>query len=585
MSARPAAAPAPTRWGALRRAAALVHPRRGRLALSILLGAGAILAAVTLLAVAGVLISKAALRPEILSLTVWTVSVRALAITRALLRYLERLVSHDLAFRVLADLRVRFFARLAPLVPEGLAGLRGGDVLSRFVADVDALQDLYLRALGPPLIAAVVIAVVGVAMAIVLPVGAVVLVCALVAAALVVPALAGAATRASGRRQAPARADLTAELVEVVQGAPELALAGREDDWAARVRAADARLMRTQRRDAIVAGLAMGLGGLIAGVALLGVTIAGVGATSGGTLDGVLLAAAVFVALGAFEAVTPLPDAAQRLNACAAAAQRLEEISDAPVPVVDPPDPAPLPAGGDLVAVGVSVRFTGRGDAALEDVTLRVAPGARVAVVGRSGAGKTTLARLLVRFRDPDAGAVELGGLDLRRTGQDELRHAVRLASQEAHLFTTTVRQNVLLANPDADDAAVLAALERAGLGPWIAALPLGLETNVGEEGTQVSGGQRRRIALARAFLSDARFLVIDEPTAHLDPRGARELLADLGADRSDTRGMLVISHTVEGLEAFDEIVVLDGGRVAERGTHAALLARGGAFAALVAAL
>ncbi len=175
MSAQPAAAPA-TRWAPLRRAAALVHPRRRRLALSILLGAGAILAAVALLSVAGVLISKAALRPEILSLTVWTVSVRALAITRAVLRYLERLVSHDLAFRVLADLRVRFFKRLSPLVPEGLAGLRGGDVLSRFVADVDTLQDLYLRALGPPLIAGVVIVAVGVAMAIVLPVGAVVLV-------------------------------------------------------------------------------------------------------------------------------------------------------------------------------------------------------------------------------------------------------------------------------------------------------------------------------------------------------------------------------------------------------------------------
>ncbi len=342
--------------------------------------------------------------------------------------------------------------------------------------------------------------------------------------------------------------------------------------------------MRTQRRDAIVAGLAMGMGGLIAAAALLGVTIAGVAATHDGTLDGILLAATVFVALGAFEAVMPLPDAAQRLNACAAAAQRLEEITSAPVPVADPPDPRPLPPAGDLLVSGASVRFPGREDAALDDVTLRVAPGARVAVVGRSGAGKTTLARLLVRFRDPDAGVVELGGLDLRSTGQDALRHAVRLASQDAHLFTTTVRQNVLLARPQAGDADVLAALDRAGLGAWIAGLPEGLDTQVGEDGAEVSGGQRRRIALARAFLADARFLILDEPTAHLDPRGARELLATLGADRRDARGILVISHTVEGLEAFDEIVVLDGGRVAERGTHAELIARGGAFATLVAA-
>jgi ABC-type transport system involved in cytochrome bd biosynthesis fused ATPase/permease subunit len=222
------AAAASTRWGALRRAAGLVRPHRRRVVVSILLGAGAVLAAVGLLAVAGVLISKAALRPEILTLTVFTVSVRALAITRALLRYLERLVSHDLAFRVLADLRVRFFTRLAPLVPEGLAGMRGGDVLSRFVADVDALQDLYLRAIGPPLIAAAVIGVVGIALLAVLPAAAPILVAALLAAGVLVPAIASRATAASGRRQAPARAELSAELVEIVQGAAELAVYGRE---------------------------------------------------------------------------------------------------------------------------------------------------------------------------------------------------------------------------------------------------------------------------------------------------------------------------------------------------------------------
>ena len=572
------------RWAALRRAAALIAPRRQRFALSVLLGAAAVLAAVALLAVAGGLISRSALRPStILSLTTLTVTIRALAISRALLRYGERIVSHDLALRVLADLRVRFFERLAPLVPEGLRGLRGGDVLSRFVADVDSLQDLYLRALGPPLIAAIVIAVVGLFLLVVLPLGAVVLVAALLLAAIVVPALAGAATGASNRRQAPARAALATELIDVVQGAPELAVYGREEDFAARVAASDAQLMRIQRRDARVAGMASGLGVLIAGAALLGVTALGVQATSSGALDGILLAAVVFIAIGSFEAVMPLPDAAQRLGACASAAERLEDVTEAPVVVRDPADPVAIPVRGDLIAREVSVRFADRDVPALDGASLRLQAGGRVAIVGPSGAGKTTLARLLVRFRDPDAGQIAIGDVDVRSATQSDLRQTVRLASQDAHLFTTTIRQNVLLANPQAGDEEILLALGRAGLADWVAALPEGLDTAVGEDGAEVSGGQRRRIALARAFVADARFLVLDEPTAHLDPAGARELLRALGEDRADARGVLVISHTVAGLEAFDEIIVLQAGCIVERGTHAELLARGGAFTALAA--
>jgi thiol reductant ABC exporter CydC subunit len=583
MSATPASSEV-DRWGALMRAARLVSPRRGQLIFSIVLGAGAILAAVGLLAVAGVLISKAALQPEILTLTIFTVGVRALAMARALLRYGERLVSHDLAFRVLADLRVRFFERLIPLVPEGLRGVRSGDVLSRFVGDVDTLQDLYLRAIGPPLIAILAIAVLAVAVAIVLPAAAVVLVAAMLIAGLLVPALAARAGRRSGLREAPARAQLSAELVELVSGAAELAVYGREQQWAQRIEAADAKLAATERPGAWISGVTSGAGVAIGGAAMVAVAAIGVQATADGHLDGVLLAGIVFLTIGAFEAVVGLPDAAQRLTACAQAAARLESITEAPVPVSDPPSPLPVPIGGSLSFENVTVRFEGREQAALSDVSAALAPGSRIALVGASGAGKTTLASCAVRFLDPSSGSVTLGGTDIRELSQDALRSAVRLVSQEAYLFTTTIAQNVRLAAPEASDEQIAAALTRAGLGPWIASLPEGIETLVGEEGAEVSGGQRGRIALARGLIAPAEVVILDEPTANLDAAGARDLLSAIGSERSDRRAMMVITHTVDGLEGFDEIIVLEAGAVVERGTWGELIAAEGALAKLSAA-
>lgn len=584
MSATPAASQPLDRRGALGRAARLVSPRRGQLVLSIVLGAGAILAAVGLLAVAGVLISKAALRPEILTLTIFTVGVRALAIARALLRYCERLVSHDLAFRVLADLRVRFFERLIPLVPEGLSGIRSGDVLSRFVGDVDTLQDLYLRALGPPLIALLAILLLAAAVAIVLPAAAVVLVAAMLIAGLVLPALAARAGRHSGLREAPARAQLSAELVELVSGAAELAVYGREQQWAERIEAADSKLAAAERPGAWISGVTGGAGVAIGGAAMIAVAAIGVQATAAGQLDGVLLAGIVFLTIGAFEAVVGLPDAAQRLTACAQAAARLESVTEAPVPVSDPPAPLAVPVGGALSFENVSVHFEGRQQPALSNASATLAPGSRTALVGASGAGKTTLASCAVRFLDPSSGRVTLGGVDIRELSQDALRSAVRLVSQEAYLFTTTIAQNVRLAAPAASDEQIVAALARAGLGPWIASLPEGIETLVGEEGAEVSGGQRGRIALARGFIAPSQIVILDEPTANLDAAGARELLSAIGSERSDHRAMLVITHTVDGLEEFDEIIVLEGGAVAERGTWGELIAAEGALAKLSAA-
>jgi thiol reductant ABC exporter CydC subunit len=549
--------------GPLRRAIAATLPRRRLLALSVLLGAGAVLASVGLLTTSGYLISRAAQRPEILALGVAIVGVRFFGISRALLRYAERLVSHDLAFRTLTDLRSRFFARLVPLVPTGVADLRRGDLLSRFVGDVDRLQDLYLRAVGPPLVALVAGVVAVLVAALILPLAGLALAAMLLAAGVLAPALTRWSARSAGRRQAAARAALAGDLVEIATGSAEIAVAGREEEWIERSEADSARLTTLQRRDALSGGLAVGLGtALAAGGAVL-LTAVAIPSVNSGALAGVMLAALALLAMGAFEAVAPLGAAAASIDACAAAATRIEEVLGREPPVVEPGSPRPLGAIGGLEIAGLRFRYEPTGPYVLDGVNLNLSPGRSVALLGPSGCGKSTLAELAVRFREPEAGRISIGGVDLREASGEEARAAVRLAPQDAYLFTTTLRDNVAVGRADAGDVAIVAALEAVGLGDWLESLPAGLDTEVGEAGALVSGGQRQRIAVARLLLADARFLIFDEPTAHLDPAGAANLqrhLASLAHEGGP--GVLLITHEPHALDAFDEVLVLEDGRI-----------------------
>ena len=548
--------------GPLLRAAALARPRVGALAGGAALAAGAVAAATAVLALSGYLISRAAQQPPVLTLLVVIVLVRVLGMARAGLRYGERLVTHDVAFRVLADLRVSFWRRLAADTAGGPDQRGRGDLLSRFVADVDALQHLYLRGLGPPVAAALVAAVAVLATWVLLPAGALVLTGFVILGGICLPLLCAAAARRAARRQAPARADLTAELLEVIEGSAELAAAGREADWTRRVQRADAKLHGIQRADAHVAGLAAGAGALLAGGAAVAMAGVAVPAVESGALAGVMLAALLLLALGSSEAVAPLPEAARYLHASARAAERLEEVTDTRPMVGDPAVPRPLAESAELRLEGAGVRYTDGRPWALDGVDLVLRPGLRVALVGPSGSGKSTLASILVRLRDPDQGLVTLGGVDLRELAVADVRRIVRLAGQDAHLFTASIAENVRLARPEAPDSEVEAALAAAGLERFVASLAEGVHTQVGRDGTQVSGGQRQRIALARLLLSDAPLLVFDEPAAHLDPAGARALLRHL-AQLGSERGVLVITHTLDGLEDYDQVLELVEGRIA----------------------
>ncbi len=528
-----------------------------RVALSALLGVLAAGFGVGLMTAAGYLISRAAEHPPILALTTTIVAVRFFGLARPLARYLERLASHDLALRSLGRLRSRFYERIEPLAPAGLEDYRRGDLLSRMVGDVDALQGLYPRGLGPPLVALAVGALcIGITAAI-LPLAAVVLAAGLLAGGIAVPVTTALLGRAADRREAAARGELTAELVELLRGAPELVAYGREADALARLGAADGELVRLGRRDALVVGVGDALSTVVAGLTVVGVLAVAVAAHDAGSLDRVLIATLALLALAVLEVFGPLPAAARELATTLGAGRRVLELVELEPLVRDPESPRPAPLARSTVSLErVTARYDPGGPPVLTRFDLRLAPGRRVALVGPSGAGKSTVAALLLRFLDPDEGRVAIGGHDVREYRQEDVRATFALAGQEAHLFDSTIRENLRLARPAASDAELEAVLALARLGEWVVALPDGLDTMVGEEGVQLSGGQRQRLVLARALLADAPVLVLDEPTAHLDPETAERLVADVLSAAAD-RSVLLITHRPEGLELVDEVVVL----------------------------
>jgi thiol reductant ABC exporter CydC subunit len=535
----------------LRRLVRLAGVERGRVALAVGFGSLTVLFGVGLMATAGYLISRAAERPAILSLTTAIVAVRFFGLARPIARYLERLASHDLALRSLARVRARFYERIEPLAPAQLESYRRGELLDRMVGDVDALQGLYLRGLGPPLVALATGAVcVGVAAAI-LPEAALILGVGLLVGGIAVPLLAGRLNSSAGRRRSAARAELTAELVELLRGAPELAAFGRERETAERIRSADRERVRLAKRDALAAGLADSLSILVAGATAVAVLAAAVAAHAAGDLDRVLVATLALLALASFEGVAALPQAARELAATLASGRRVLELMDGESAIADPAQPLPAPSAAPTVALeNVTTEH------ALDGVDLRLEPGRRVALVGPSGVGKTTVVNLLLRFVDPTAGRVTIDGHDARDYRQSDVRATFAVAGQNAHLFDATIRANLRLARPEATDAELVDVLEQAKLGDWLATLPDGLDTLVGEEGMRLSGGQRQRLVLARALLADAPVLVLDEPTAHLDAPTAKRLIADV-LDASDTRSVLLITHRPEGLDRMDERVAL----------------------------
>lgn len=557
--------------------------QHGKLGLALLLGSLAVGSSVGLMAVSGWLISRASEQPPVMYLMVAVTATRAFGIGRAVFRYAERLVSHDAVLRMLAELRVSVYRGLERIAPAGLRTTRRGDLLSRLVSDVDALQDYWLRWLLPAGTALAVGAGSVAFLGWLLPGAGAVLAAGLLLAGVGVPWLSGVCAKHAERRLAPAQAELSVRVADLLGGTAELTVAGALGDRKEQVRGADTVLTRIASRAATATALGGGLSALICGLTVVAAAVVALPAAFGGRLEGVELAVVVLTPLAAFEAVTGLPLAVQYRQRVRRSAERVFEVLDAPVPVEEPAEPAEAPASPFPLDVrGLSARYEGAEHDALHSVDLTLLPGKRVAVVGPSGSGKTTLAQVLLRFLDAREGTYRLGGVEASALDGDTVRSFVGLCAQDAHVFDSSIRENLRLARTGATDGQLRDALAGARLLDWADSLPDGLDTLVGEHGARLSGGQRQRLALARAFLADFPVLVLDEPAEHLDLATADALTTDLLA-ATEGRTTVLITHRLAGLDAVDEVLGLDGGRVVQQGPYADLAAQEGPLRRMLA--
>jgi ATP-binding cassette subfamily C protein CydC len=554
-----------------------LKPHLPHVALAVLLGVATVAANVGLLATAAYVISAAALVSFLGALVIPIYLVRLFGVSRAGARYAERMVSHNLTFRLLADFRTWFYTCLEPLAPARLLRYRTGDLLSRVVQDVDELQNVYLRVVAPIAVASITSLLTFLLLYAFGPPLAFVALGFLLATGVGVPLLVKALARGLGRKQLELRGELNARIVDGIQGAQDLLAFGREEDHERAIAMLNRRLGRLQGRMAFITGLQDALGDLMMNLAMLAMLVFAIPLVVGGEIRGVYMAFLALVVLGSFEAVQPLGTAFQFLGRSVGAGERLFEIVDAEPEIEDPTEPLPLPEDHKLVFERVSFRYEAGGPPVLEDISFTLEPGRRVAVVGPSGAGKSTLAGLILRFWDPTSGRILVGGHDVRGYAQDDLRHLIGVVSQDTHVFNDTLRSNLLMAKGEATDDDLHGVIKHAQLFDLVKRLPDGLESPLGEQGLKLSGGERQRLSIARTLLKDAPVLVLDEPTANLDPVTERELLdAIYGLVRD--RATLVITHRLVQMEDMDEILVLEAGRIVERGTHEELRRKRGLY-------
>ena len=546
--------------------------------LSILVSTATVASGIGLLGTSAFLIASAVLQPSVAYLQVAIVGVRFFGISRAAFRYLERLVSHSVNFRLLAGLRTWFYRAVEPLVPARLISFQSGDLLQRAIGDIETLENFYVRVVAPPISAFLVTIGMSWFVGRYHPSLGWILCAGLLFGLLGVPALALVLGSGPGKKLIKTRAALNATMLESIQGLPDLTAFGRVDQAVKKIQAQGTALQAAQ------INLAWGSAGLnsvsllVTNFTLLAVLWTAVPLVHSEIMDGVSLAVVALLTTASFEAVTPLALAAQLLQGSIQSAQRLFSLADQSPEVEDPPIPQVLSSKSNCIKIrDLNFAYTPAGPAILKNINLDLAPRKKVAVVGRSGAGKSSLVNVLLRFWNVAPGTIFIGEQDVCDLTGEAVRSCFSVIGQSAYLFSASVRANLHLADPDASDTEMITALEHAGLRPWLQQLPKGLDTWVGERAVQLSGGERQRLAAARAFLQTTPYVLMDEPTAGMDAVSELKLMDEL-LDLFSERGILWITHRLVRMEHMDEIIVLERGEIIERGLHADLMARSGTY-------
>ena len=554
--------------------------------LGIVCGIVAMVSAVGLLALSGWFISAAAYAglavasAQLFNFFHPSIGVRMFAIGRTLARYAERIVSHDATFRILQSLRSWFYLNLEPLAPSRLMMYRSGDILNRIVSDIDALDNLYLRVLSPSTVALVTSFLVVAFLWIFDPIIAISTAAYLAIAGFGVSAAALKLGEPCGHEIAHRTAELRVRVIDMLQGLADLLVFNAHHQHLGAVEQSNQALLKSQLKMSHIRGLSMALITMIAGLAVLTALYLAINLVSLELLNGANLVLIALAILACFEAILPLPTAYQYLGRTREAGRRLLEIVEIE-PEVAYPDTTAAPSSHPGVTFeNIAFRYNEIDPWALKDINIKIPAGLRIAVIGETGSGKSTLIHLLVRFWNPASGCIRLAGRDIRNFNETELRRMISVVSQQPHMFNATLRENLQIADPGAGDDELFAALESAGLKAFVKNLPDGLNTWVGEAAKLLSGGQARRLALARAMLHDAPVWVLDEPTEGLDSITEQQFMQELKR-KTNGRTLLLITHRLTDLHWMDQIVMLEKGRVAARGTHAELLENNERYAAL----